>query len=108
MDGPVCMHNKLVLARSLKLESKVNMVQGNPSPRGLGWVHSIWDVALSCLGSTAAAVQPNGLWNIPNRSQPNPGLRGDGSPCTHGTNQAAIYVRLIILAELRKKRPWQS
>ena len=26
---------------------------------GLTW---IWDVPLSCLGSTAAAVQPNGLW----------------------------------------------
>ena len=39
---------------------------------------SIWDVPLSCLGSTAAAVQPNG----PNPSQPNPGPRGDGSPCT--------------------------
>ena len=33
------------------------------------------------MGSIAAAVQPNGLWNIPNPSQPNPGLRGDGSPC---------------------------
>ena len=42
----------------------------------------IWDVPLSCLGSTAAAVQPNGLWNIPNPSEPNPGPRGDGSPCT--------------------------
>ena len=47
---------------------------------GLTW---IWDVPLSCLGSTAAAVQPNGLWNIPNPSQPNPGPRGDGSPCTY-------------------------
>ena len=49
----------------------------------LGWVYL--DLGLSCLGSTAAAVQPNGLWNIPNRSQPNPGLRGDGSPCTLST-----------------------
>ena len=80
MDGPVCMHNKLVLARSLKLESKVNMVQGDPSHRGLGWVHSIWDVPLFCLGSTTTAVQPYGLWSIPNLCQPNPGPRGDGSP----------------------------
>ena len=40
---------------------------------------------MSCLGSTAAAVQPNGLWNIPNPSQPNPGPRGDGSPCNIST-----------------------
>ena len=53
------------------------LIQGDPSPRGLGW-----DVPLSCMGSTAAAVQPNGLWNIPNQSQPNPGPQGDGSPCT--------------------------
>ena len=47
---------------------------------GLTWV---WDVPLSCLGSTAAAVQPNAnsLWNIQNPSQRNPGPRGDGSPC---------------------------
>ena len=46
---------------------------------GLTW---IWDVPLSCLGSTAAALQPNGLWNIPNQSHPNPGPWGDGSHCT--------------------------
>ena len=32
----------------------------------LGWVDRLWNVPLSCLGSTAAAVQPDGLWNIPN------------------------------------------
>ena len=32
---------------------------------GLTW---IWDVPQSCLGSTAAAVQPNGLWT--NSTQP--------------------------------------
>ena len=57
------------------------VVQGDPSPRGLVGFSWIWDVPLSCLGSTAAAVQPSGLWNIPNRSQPIPGPRGDGSPC---------------------------
>ena len=34
---------------------------------GLTW---IWDVPLSCLGSTAAVEQPNSLWNIPNPSHP--------------------------------------
>ena len=61
-----------------------------PSPRYrvthllADWAGStwIWDVPLSCLGSTAAAVLPNGLWNIPHQSQLNPGQRGDGSPCT--------------------------
>ena len=54
----------------MKIES---YIQGVPCPRGpgFGW-----------LRSAAAAVQPNGLWNIPNLSQPNPGPRGDGSPCT--------------------------
>ena len=40
----------------------------------LGWVD--FTVPQSCLGSTAAAVQPNSLWNVPNLSP-----REDGSPC---------------------------
>ena len=34
------------------------------------------------LGQHGSCRKPNGLWNNPNRSQPNPGPRGDGSPCT--------------------------
>ena len=67
-------------------------VQGDPSPRGLGWVD--WDVPLSGLGSTSAAVQPNGLLNIPNPSQPILGPRGDGSPCTmSGSTWATLTLR---------------
>ena len=37
------------------------------------------------LGQHRSCSTAYGLWNIPNRSQPNPGLRGDGSPCTLST-----------------------
>ena len=42
---------------------------------------SIWEVpqAVGLYGSCGAAQVRQ--WNIPNASQPNPGSRGDGSPC---------------------------
>ena len=49
------------------------------------------------VGSTTAAVQPNGLWNIPNPSQPNPGLRGDGSPCTARDKSKIPMITTVLL-----------
>ena len=55
----------------------------------------ILDVPMSCLGSTAAAVQPNGLRNIPNPSQPNPGSRADGLPCTSFNSHVCVEEALV-------------
>ena len=56
------------MGASAKLRLRKNIVQRRRRYRvvlaDLGWVDLIWDVPLSYLGSTAAAVQPNGLWNI--------------------------------------------
>ena len=47
----------------------------------LGWV----DLDFGCSTGRWAVLQLRccpSKWNIPNPSQPNPDLRGDGSPCT--------------------------
>ena len=70
------------------------------------WVGStlIWDVPLSCLGSTTAAVQPNGLWDIPKLRQPNPGPRGDGSPCSPIRCLSEIPLAFDVAADARLVR----
>ena len=58
-------------------------IQGDPEGLGLGLVDLIWGVPPAGGPLLQLLTAQAGWWNIPNLSQPNPGPRPSGSPCSN-------------------------